>query len=170
MNNPSLPRTLYSLLLAVGIGQWIHYYPRLPLQMASHFGHNGTANNWQSRDHFFLLMFGAILLATAVNFVIPRILSKLPSEQISLPNKSYWLAPERREETFRFISTQMGWFACGLLGVLLYATSQTIHANLPGGRFNNQRMTFALIALLLLVAVWLIRFVRHFYQTAPGQP
>jgi len=76
-----------------------------------------------------------------IEFLLPIAVAAAPAELINLPRKDYWLRPERRKETFRFLRARLEWFACGVLFVLLYATSQAINANLPdNGPFRAKGM------------------------------
>jgi drug/metabolite transporter (DMT)-like permease len=137
--------------------------------MASHFGKNGFPNNWQTKEAFFLTMIGVLGISFVVSFVFPQLINRLPASMINLPHKEYWLAPERREETGRYMSAQMGWFGCALLFVLLYATSQVINANLPSpGYFDTQGMWAVLTGFLLFLGIWLVRFLKHFYRPIEG--
>jgi len=171
MNNSRFPTLLYFLMLALGVLQWAHAYPQLPETMASHFTGNGTPNGWQPKQAFFL-MTSIIIAVTAIpTFLAPRKISKRSPDRINLPNKAYWLAPEHREETWGFIRTYMAWFGCGLLFVLLYGISQAINFNLPNIRhFDSQGMWYVIGGFLLFVLVWLIQFLRHFYNVPPSHP
>jgi hypothetical protein len=100
--------------------------------------------------------------------VVPLLVASVPDALINLPNKSYWLAPERREETMRFFRAHVSWFGCGLLFLLLYALSQAINANLPGAHhFDDSGMRYALGGFLFFAFAWLFIFVRHFYNVPP---
>jgi uncharacterized membrane protein len=165
MNDTRVPTFLYVFLLLLGLLQWAHVYPQLPDIMASHFSGHGTPNNWQPKQAFFLLMGVVVLISAIPTFVVPRRLASMPEDKIDLPNKSYWLAPERREDTFRFVRVKMAWFGCALLFLLFYATSEAINANLPNiGHFNWRGMWFALGGFLVFTVVWLVQFLRHFYN------
>ncbi len=115
MNDTRVPTFLYVFLMLLGLLQWAHVYPQLPDIMASHFSGHGTPNNWQPKQAFFLLMGVVVLISAIPTFVVPRRLASMPEDKINLPNKSYWLAPERREDTFRFVRVKMAWFGCALL-------------------------------------------------------
>ena len=167
MNDSRFPTILYCVLLVLGVLQWAHVYPQLPAVMASHFSGYGAPNGWQPKPAFFAVMALVIAVTAIPTFLVPRRLPSLPPERINLPNKSFWLAPERREETFRFFRAQMAWFGCALLFLLLYATSQAINANLPSiGRFDWQGMWYALGGFAIFCIVWLIHLLRHF-QNVP---
>ena len=165
MDDPRYPKTVYFLMLVAGFIQWVRYYPLLPERMASHFGYDGTPNGWQPKDAFFLIMLLAVGLTFSVSFLVPRRIAARPDDKINLPHREYWLAPARREETFRFIAAQMAWFGCAILFLVLFATFLAIRANLsPGGRFDNRTMMEVMAAFLFLLVLWLVHFLRHFYR------
>jgi len=140
-----------------------HYYALLPERMASHFLADGTPNGWQLKEMFFLLM-GLVSASTAIiGFLAPVLIARRPASQINLPNKEYWLAPERRAATMEFIAGQMRWFACAVLFVILFGGYEAIQANLREVvRFDSQTMLVVMVGFVVFVLVWLIGFVRHF--------
>lgn len=158
-------------MLAMGLLNWAHVYPQLPATMASHFTARGVANGWAPKQAFFGLMAFCIFLSAFVGFVVPLQIARKPAAKLNLPHKDYWLAPERREDTWRFIGAQMVWFACALLFVFLYGTSQVINANLRSvGYFNWQGMLAVMIGFGLFCALWIAIFLRHFYNVPPTSP
>jgi len=163
MNNPRVSQSVYALLLICGVIGAAHYYPLLPERMASHFASDGTPNGWQPKEVFLLLM-GMVAGVTAViGFLAPGLIASRPASQINLPNKEYWLAPERRASTMQFIAGQMRWFSCAVLFVILFGGYEAIQANLHEVvRFDSQAMLVALLGFLAFVLVWVFGFVRHF--------
>ena len=165
MDDPRIPRIIYFLMLAVGLFSWVRSYSLLPERMASHFGFDGAPNGWMPKDSFFLVMSLMLGLTLFISFVVPRIIAALPDNQINLPHKAYWLAPERRTNTFQFVCAQMSWFGCAILFVLLFGTSLAINANLsPDGRFDNNTMLKVMAAFLFLMIFWTVHFLRHFLR------
>jgi uncharacterized membrane protein len=165
-----LPRLLYIFLFLAGLLLVAYYYPQMPLRMASHFAADGRPNGWMPREPFFLIMFLVTASSAMVAFFAPRQIAAKSNDRINLPNRDYWLAPERREETMRYIAAMMGWFGCGLLFVLISGTFLAMQANLAaGGRFHSEAMLVVLVGFLFLLLFWLIRFVRHFQQTDAGR-
>jgi uncharacterized membrane protein len=165
MNNERIPTFLFLLLVLFAVLQCVHLYPQLPDTVASHFDAHGRPNGWQHKSAFFIVIGVVILVCTIPAFIIPRRLPYISPDKINLPNKSYWLAPERREETWRFFRVQMAWWGCALLFVLLYAMFLAINANLPSvDHFNSEGMLYALGAFLLFSVIWMIQLVRHFSQ------
>jgi uncharacterized membrane protein len=166
MTNSRLSEWIYALLLVCGAAGAAHYYAALPERMASHFSGDGTPNGWQLKEMFFLLM-GAVTASTAIiGFLAPLLIAKRPASQINLPNKEYWLAPERRAASMEFIGGQMRWFACAVLFVLLFGGYEAIQANLRSVvRFDSQAMLVVMVGFGLFVLVWVFAFVRHFSRT-----
>lgn len=166
MNGSRLPALIYFLMLILGLLEWAHVYPQLPPAMAAHFAADGTPNGYQSKQAFFMLASVMLGLSAFIAFVTPGILASKSPERLNLPNKSYWLSPEHREETLRFFRAQMGWFGCAILFVLLYGTSLAIHANLPTvRRFDSKAMWDVMAGFVLFCGAWCILFVRHFMKT-----
>ena len=79
-----------------------------------HFAANGEPNGWETPAGYvrFTLIFGAVVPAfILLTFFLIRFCN---GWGLNIPHKDYWLAPERREETFAFVQRQGNWFA-GLL-------------------------------------------------------
>jgi uncharacterized membrane protein len=167
--DPRLPRFLYVFLLLAGLSMMAYYYPQMPEHMASHFAADGRANGWQSRDGFFVLLSLVTSVSAVVCFLAPRQIASQPNARINLPNRDYWLAPERREETMCFISATMAWFGSGILFVLISGTFLALQANLATDhRFNSEAMLAVLVCFLVGLLVLLLRLVRHFQRLPPS--
>jgi uncharacterized membrane protein len=163
MNAPWVPRTVYVFLLATGVLDWVRRYPLLPARMASHFGPHGEVTNWQTKEQFFMTMVVVVGVSFVAGFVVPLLVGIMPASLINLPNKQSWLAAERREETMRYLSMKMGWFACGVLLLHLFVTSEAINANMPSHGPFDIRATFAvLFGFVVFMGIWTILLMRHF--------
>src|SRR2546425_908938 len=106
VQNSGLPRLVYVLLAAIGLLYFSFLYPQLPDPMASHFNASGAATAWMPKSGFFMLIAVVTLAASVPVFLVPMSMAKLPNDKINLPNKEYWLAPERRIETMQYLGSQ----------------------------------------------------------------
>jgi uncharacterized membrane protein len=152
MSDAWVPRVVYGFLLGIGVLDWVRRYPLLPARMASHFGPHGEVTNRQSKEQFFMTMAVVVGVSFVAGFVVPPLIGIMPASMINLPNKEYWLAPERRKETMRYLGAKMGWFGCALLFLLLFVTSEAIDANMPSHGQFDIGATFAV--LFGFVASW----------------
>jgi len=163
MGNTRLPNSIFVVLVVVAAVQLNYYAQRLPDIVGSHFGRSGFASAWQTKMALFMVELTVILVATIVSFGFPRLIAAMPASAINLPNKEFWLSPERREETFLFLRTQMAWFGCALLAFLLFVMELVFRANLQAPpRLNNAAFVPALVAFLVFSTTWTIRFVLRF--------
>lgn len=166
MDEPRLPRMLYVFLVLVCLLMMAYYYPQMPQRMAAHFAADGYPNGWQSRESFFLLTIFLCASSAVVAFLAPWQIASRENARINLPNREYWLAPERREATMRYIASTMSWFGCGLLFVLISGTFLALRANLaPDHRFSSEAMLLVMAAFLLSLMFLIVGLIRHFKQT-----
>ena len=100
---PSL--TIILGLIALALLQAVFYYPQLPDTIATHFAGNGEPNGWSSKSTFFLLMIG-IMVFIGISLG-PSVLWLWQPGLVNLPNRDYWLAPERNEQTKQFFADRV---------------------------------------------------------------
>jgi uncharacterized membrane protein len=166
MPNARVPNSIFFALVLVAAVQWAYYAPRLPEIVGSHFGKSGFASAWQTKVALLFVELIVIVLATFVSFGIPRLIAAMPASTINLPNKEFWLSPERREDTFSFVRSQMAWFGCTLLAFLLSVMELVFRANLhTPPQLNTGVFVPALLAFVAFSTAWTIRLVFHFSRT-----
>jgi len=163
MQKSGLPKLVF-VLLAVGAAIYFSsLYAQLPEVMASHFNARGVPNGWQTKSAFFSVLIGVSVLAAVVGFGIPRLIMLLPPEYINLPNKGYWLAPERRADTMGFLNGYFAWFGCTLFAVILVTINFALQANLhPDRRPDAAPMLFVLAGFLAFAIMGTVRIFKRF--------
>lgn len=160
-----LPKLVFALLALYAAVHFSYYYPQLPDVVASHFNARGAANGWQTKSAFLQVFVGVSVLAAIIGFGIPKIIFAIPPQLINLPNKQYWLAPERRAETTQFFSTYFGWFGCAMYVILIVTFDYAIQSNLhPQNPPDPARMWYVLAGFLLFSAVFTIRMLTKFLR------
>jgi len=163
MSNTRLPNSVFFALAAVGAVRYFYYAPRLPEVLGSHFAGNGAVNGWQSKVAFFSTELAVVVLAAVVGFGIPRIIGAMPVSLINLPNKEFWLSPERRAESLGYLQMHMAWFGCALLAFLLFVMDLVYQANLQTPpRLNSAAFVPGLVVFLLFVTISTVRLVARF--------
>jgi uncharacterized membrane protein len=145
---------------AIGF-QTLYYYPQLPPVVASHFDGAGRPNGWSSRVSFFMIYWGISGLMVFAFYGLPVLLRRLPVSLINVPNREYWLAPERRAESLDALAGQMHWFGNAALILIVITFQLAIRANL-GWEFQSGAMWVVLLGFLTFVGAWISRLYRRF--------
>jgi uncharacterized membrane protein len=115
------------LTFCVCVWQLAAWYPRLPSPIPSHFDANGQIDGEMGKTSFYVLM-GLVELMFLVGFPLLGMAMKyIPNSLINLPNKEFWLAPERRDATLA-TSTQylrtIGWMTAWLMIGIFHLTAE----------------------------------------------
>jgi uncharacterized membrane protein len=153
----------FVFLLGIAFAQAIYYYPMMPETMAIHFRGDGKADNFASRESFYIIYAIIFLLITGIFVFLPRGLQKIRPTTISLPNPDYWLKPERIDEVHRYLWNWMCWFGVANLILLIGVCQLVFKANMEPGFVLDNRIFFTLIiSYFVFVIIWLIVFYRKF--------
>lgn len=161
-------RVLILLLVALAFLQAGRYAPLLPERVASHFNAAGQADGWSAKNNF-LVMNLAFVVGMALLFLgLTALLPKMPPDWVNLPNKDYWLAPERRDATLTAISGQMEWLAAATVALLLGITQLTIQANLRAAATLMEGAFWLLFgSYMAFMIAWLVWLLRKWYAKIP---
>jgi hypothetical protein len=102
---------------------------RLPAVVASHFGASGFANGFMPRDSYISFMLAFAIGLPVLIVVASRLRFDKPGARINLPNRDYWLAPERREQTVSFLREHVLRLGATLVAFLCYVHWLVVRAN-----------------------------------------
>jgi len=161
--NSNLSKLCFVLLALYAAIHFSLYYPQLPDVVQSHFNAQGAPNGWQTKAVFFFFFLGATVLATIIAFAVPAIIRSVPAEVINLPNKNYWLSPERRTASFEFLNTWFAWFGCAIFLVIIFTFDYAVQSNLhPDHRPDPTHFIYVLVAFAAFTLTWAIRLAIHF--------
>ena len=128
-------------LTATALGLYLYYLPRLPDRLATHFGNNGRPNGWMDRDTF-RWFYWIMVLGVPIFFAgITALIRVLPPSLVNIPNREYWLAPERRRETLHRMVDLMSLLSAGTMAFLLLLFHATVRCvserrDHPRGRYR----------------------------------
>ena len=156
------PTAIFLLVIGLIIAQTTYYYPILPENVASHFNAVGVADSWMPKEGF--LIFEIAILAIVIGHfsILPFLIEKMPDSLINLPNKKYWLAPERRAATFALMRVYFQWFSIGLLLLILLINQQVYRANLMHQNLSAMTVWIIIGCFVIFTVVWMIKFVGQF--------
>lgn len=135
----------------------------LPEYVASHFRGDGMADGFMRRDiyRWFMLVF-----AVGLPLVLVGLMAYLPSyvpRATNIPNRDFWFAPERREQTLAYLAQcalQLGClftvFACGVHWLVIQANA------VKPPRLANGPFLTMLVLFLVILGVWTVALLRRF--------
>jgi len=89
------------------------------------------------------------------------IVRKIPANLMNLPNKDYWLSPERKQETVAVLSRQFLWFGSATLLLLLDMMHQTFRVHLGKAQALEHPWT-SIVAYVVFTTAWSIGLIVKF--------
>lgn len=161
-------RVAFAALLGIVVLQAIVYYPQLPAQLASHFDARGRPNGWSSKPAYFALQAFIVLVLTLCFGALPAWLERAPARLVNLPNKDYWLAPERRAATMARVASALSWFGCAGLTFIVVVTSLVVDFNLGHERVLPATPIWVLLGCIAVCTVVLVLRLLHLGRRPPN--
>ena len=146
---------VFIALLAFAILFVVSTVSQLPPMVASHFDAAGQANAFMSRSGYTRFVLCLVLgLPLAVVAILTGVYSR--ATDLKLPNRDYWLAPQRIDRTRAFLVAHGVWF-----GSLLVVLASFVHwLELVANRaqpphLSNSMFAAVMLAFLLATAAWI---------------
>ena len=155
----TIPRLLFVVLLVIGPAIMWATSGALPDRVATHFGADGLANGWMTRDGYraFMLALGTLVPLFVV--VMAGLAPQFASRTVKVPHPEYWLAPARRAETLSRMLSHSCWlgsamlvFFAGMHLLLLRANAET-PPRLPEGPFIAMVVGFVVVVIVWAFAL-----------------
>lgn len=165
MNRPSSFASFLALLLLAAAFVIVSSIS-LPSVVASHFAGGGAANGFMPRGAYIAVMLSATVGLPLLLLFLSSLIRRVPPQFINLPNRDYWLAPERSAGTFAFLQLHGASFGVLLAIFLCFAHWLVVRANaehpplFPESLFLAGLMLFA-VALVAWLGVLVVHFRRR---------
>ena len=163
MRNIRIAVSAFLLLAALFLLLLLLSASNLPETVATHFNAHGKPNAWMHSSSYlaFYITFGLGLPALIV--AVFYMVRWLPPSWVNLPQRDFWLTPERAPATHQYLLTRGLWLACVMLAFLLAVHFAVVRANqlapphLPAKSFLVPMGIFG-----VTLVIWMIDFVRYF--------
>lgn len=151
------------------------YYLYSPDTVPTHFNTQGIPDSWIDKNSNLILWVGMYLVMTALFSLIPLIIRKTPLKYINLPNKQYWLAPEKKDNTIQNVSDMLFQFGA-VLNIFFIVLRFIVFRAVSYREYKlNTTSMFILLGMYSLYIIWwLVKFYRQFtrisnHSTMPNQ-
>ena len=135
----------------------------LPPVVASHFDLSGTPDATMPRDQFTNLFLAIMVLTSGLMALLPTLIAKLPPQMINIPNRMYWLAPDRIVETKQILQAYLLIFAsklCCFMAVIFWLIVQAHLHNPP--QLSTHHLMVATGVFVLMTIFWSLRLSARF--------
>ncbi|MDP3149208.1 MAG: DUF1648 domain-containing protein [Ignavibacteria bacterium] len=151
----------FLLFLAIIVQAWL-VLPSLNNNVITHFGAGGKADGWSTKESFFwtqiLLSLFIFLLMAGISLII----RKLPDSAVNIPNKAFWLSPERRESTLDTISFYINMINAALLLFFFVLFRDLIEINFNGKNSLDANFWIAFLTFMIFTLGITIRILTLF--------
>ena len=132
----------------------------MPEQMAAHFNIQGNPDRFVPKIQFFLTQIRIMLVVFLVSLPIQALFLVVPPNIVNMPNREYWLAPERRAKTMERIGDFGSTMFAIILSTIQAAFEISAYANLHTPIVFNARLMGLVLVIssgaILLMLIGLI--------------
>lgn len=151
---------LFAMLFVTGTAS------ELPPMVASHFDAGGQPNAFMTRDGYIRFM---LCVCVGLPVLIVAVLTVVYSRasELKLPNREYWMAPQRIDRTRSFLVAHGVWLGSMLVILSCFVHRLELSANrqLPP-HLPNQPFAACMIAFLIAMAAWIAALMFAFRRPA----
>ena len=127
----------------------------LPERVASHFGSSGAADSYMSRSGYVTSMLIFVLGLPLVTTGCMTLVFRSATTSLNIPNRDYWLAPERRADAVAFLNRHSMRFGAFLAVFLSYMHWLVVRANfLQPPQLSNGAIYVGLALFALTLMGW----------------
>ncbi len=151
-----------AVLSAIAIAQHAYYWTALPEQVATHFGPNGHPDSWMNRTAATCMMLGLQVLMPWSLVAITYLLRFLPASLINVPNREYWLHPDRKLASLIKINRFLTAMACSMSMFIMAINHLTFKANLVAAPLNMTAFLLVLTLFLISTGILTLGLWRRF--------
>ena len=152
----------FALALLLAIFYFSNTIPSLPPLVASHFDGAGFPTAHMTREFYTKFVIGmGVGFPIAMVALLSVVYSK--ASDMKLPNRDYWLAPERIAQTRALLVAHAVWFGCLMVAMVCYMhwLVLTAHRSVPP-RLSNQMVMGGLLVFMGIATGWIIGLLRTF--------
>ena len=156
-------RILFVGVLVLCLFEMARLWTISPLQMAAHFNALGEPDRFVPKSEFFWGQVQTLFVVVLVSLPLQVLFLVIPPNWINMPNREYWLAAERKEETLGRLSDFGSMLFAVILLALLAGFEIATYANLQTPiHFNAGLMGVVMFAAMGMIVLRLIQLVLSF--------
>lgn len=155
----------YAAIAAAALFQIYHYQPLLPERLATRFDFDGAPNGWMGKEGFAIYYMGLLAFIMGICAASGALMKRMSPRFINIPHRSYWLAPERRAESLRFLTALSLWTGVLTSAMIVGLMEMIFRTNLTAAPTLDGRIFYPALGLL---AVFVVMTIVWTYRRFPN--
>ncbi len=141
----------------------------LPDIAATHFNAGGEPNAWSSRTSYRAFMAFLIVGIPLLLAVLPDVVGRRWPQLLNIPNRAYWMAPERVAATLASLRTRTSLLAMATIGLQCFAHRLVLAANAARRpELDGRTLLIGLGVFAGFVVCWIVATYRRFKRDDPA--
>lgn len=167
LNEPSPLDDDQGFLLLIGLAAIFVWWSSgaMPESVASHFGPGGIADAFMPRASYARFMVALVLFVPSLVYFATHSATRLPASLINLPNKAYWLAPERRASSLASLIHFGAVVACATALLLCLVHGLVLQANRARpAHLESMPLIGVLVLFFVVLVVAMAVFLGRFFR------
>ena len=157
-----VPWIAFALLLLCAVLFFANTVSSLPALVASHFDGAGYPTAHMTREFYTKFIFS---MGIGFPIVMVALLTLIYSKanDMKLPNRDFWLAPENIAQTRALLVSHAVWFGCLMVAMVCYVhwLELAAHREMPP-RLSNRWVGMGLLVFFAITGAWIIKLLRAF--------
>jgi uncharacterized membrane protein len=160
--NKALPR-LFLIVAALALAQIAVHLRTMPPVLATKFDVDGAPVAWMTAGAVATLELGLLALFLVGFWLLPSLFAHRASTYWRIPNRDYWLAPERRTATIEALRGLISWMGVVVLLLFMAVTQLVMDANnRTPPHLASDALLWLLASFLFFIALWIWVIFRQF--------
>lgn len=159
-------RIAFSILVILTIAYVVFVlaaHHKLPERIPVHFDLEGNANRTADKAEFLIVNLALAVVLFLSFGVVAILVDRIPARFINLPNKDYWLAPERRKESIMRFNAWYLWMGNLSVVFMLYVSCQVYRTGI--GQAEKLQFGWLELGLYFLFLTFLcLQLYRSFFR------
>lgn len=167
--NQSLTRAV-SLIAVITTVQILLQLPYLPSPLAVRFNWAGDAVGWNAPHSFAIVNLVIVAVIVGIALALPSLMARRRRLRWRLPNRDYWLAPERIPETLEYLKRQFLWHGVVTLLLLMGVFQLVVDANSrEPATLDTSRLLLFVAGYFAFIVLWSWALWRKFSRPPPDR-
>ncbi len=156
-------RIFFVVVVVICIIEIARLWGITPERMAAHFDIQGHPDRFVPKKEFFWFQIQTLGVTLLISLLPQALFLFIPLELVNMPNREYWLSPERRDETRDRLSSFGAIVFAVILLVIQFVFELSAYANLQTPiYFDAELMIPVIVASLVLIGIILLWLILSF--------